>query len=103
MQNMMSINRVEYAVIKLLGHGKGGYSYLVEKDGKLYVGVARSGKSNLVWAALSFPGTAALYSVWWGTSAGGPVGDTYFPKKARKVEIKRAKNGIVMVERRWKV
>lgn len=37
MQNRMSINQVEYAVMKLLGHGKGGYSYLVEKDGKLYV------------------------------------------------------------------
>lgn len=37
MQNMMSVNRVEYTVIKLLGHGKGGYSYLVQKEGKLYV------------------------------------------------------------------
>ena len=35
MQKVMSINRVEYTIIKLLGHGKGGYSYLVEKDGKL--------------------------------------------------------------------
>ena len=31
------VNQNEYTVIKLLGHGKGGYSYLVEKDGMQYV------------------------------------------------------------------
>ena len=30
-------NKKEYTIVKLLGHGKGGYSYLVEKDGKQYV------------------------------------------------------------------
>lgn len=33
----MNVNGKEYTVIKLLGHGKGGYSYLVEKEGKEYV------------------------------------------------------------------
>ena len=33
----MKVNDIEYKVIKLLGKGKGGYSYLVEKDGKQYV------------------------------------------------------------------
>lgn len=33
----MTINDKEYLIIKLLGHGKGGYSYLAEKDGKQYV------------------------------------------------------------------
>ena len=28
----LTVNGVEYRVIRLLGHGKGGYSYLVEKD-----------------------------------------------------------------------
>ena len=37
MQNTMTVNQTEYAVIKLLGRGKGGYSYLPEKDGKRYV------------------------------------------------------------------
>lgn len=37
MKEVMSINGTEYTVIKLLGHGKGGYSYLAEKDGKQYV------------------------------------------------------------------
>ena len=37
MQNTMKVNEIEYTVIKLLGHGKGGYSYLVEKEGKQYV------------------------------------------------------------------
>lgn len=31
------INEVEYEVVKLLGHGKGGYSYLVINNGKEYV------------------------------------------------------------------
>ncbi|MBR5796241.1 MAG: hypothetical protein IKY26_08875 [Erysipelotrichaceae bacterium] len=33
----LHVNQNEYTVIKLLGHGKGGYSYLVEKDGMQYV------------------------------------------------------------------
>lgn len=37
MQKVMSVNRVEYNIIKLLGHGKGGYSYLAEKDNNKYV------------------------------------------------------------------
>lgn len=37
MAEKISVNQTEYTVIKLLGHGKGGYSYLAEKDGKQYV------------------------------------------------------------------
>ena len=37
MQNIMNVNQIEYTIVKLLGHGKGGYSYLAEKDGKQYV------------------------------------------------------------------
>ena len=37
MYDIMSVNQVEYKIIKLLGHGKGGYSYLAERDGKYYV------------------------------------------------------------------
>lgn len=33
----MSVNNISYQVIRLLGKGKGGYSYLVEKDGIRYV------------------------------------------------------------------
>ena len=33
----MKVNETEYEVIKLLGKGKGGYSNLVENDGKQYV------------------------------------------------------------------
>ena len=33
----LSVNGIEYDIIKLLGKGKGGYSYLAEKDGKKYV------------------------------------------------------------------
>ena len=29
----MKVNGIEYNIIKLLGKGKGGYSYLAEKDG----------------------------------------------------------------------
>lgn len=36
-QSTMKVNETEYEVLKLLGHGKGGYSYLAEKDGKQYV------------------------------------------------------------------
>ena len=37
MFGVMSVNQVEYRIVKLLGHGKGGYSYLAERDGKYYV------------------------------------------------------------------
>ena len=30
----MAVNGEEYRIIRLLGHGKGGYSYLAERDGK---------------------------------------------------------------------
>lgn len=33
----MDVNDKKYNVIKLLGHGKGGYSYLVSLDDKFYV------------------------------------------------------------------
>ena len=31
------VNNVTYNVIKLLGKGKGGYSYLAQRDGRQYV------------------------------------------------------------------
>ena len=37
MQNTMLVNQVEYNIVQLLGHGKGGYSYLAERDGQQYV------------------------------------------------------------------
>ena len=37
MLDVMSVNGVEYRVIRLLGKGKGGYSYLVERDNCKYV------------------------------------------------------------------
>lgn len=37
MKNIMLVNQTEYSIIKLLGHGKGGYSYLAERDGTYYV------------------------------------------------------------------
>lgn len=37
MQENMTVNGVDYAIVKLLGKGKGGYSYLAEKNGKWYV------------------------------------------------------------------
>lgn len=33
----LTVNGNEYLVVKLLGKGKGGYSYLAEKDGRKYV------------------------------------------------------------------
>ena len=33
----LSVNGVSYTVIRLLGHGKGGYSYLVSREDRLYV------------------------------------------------------------------
>ncbi|MBQ8519608.1 MAG: serine/threonine protein kinase [Agathobacter sp.] len=37
MSEVMNVNQTEYRITKLLGHGKGGYSYLAEKDEKQYV------------------------------------------------------------------
>lgn len=34
---ILSVNGVEYKIIKLLGKGKGGYSYLAERDKRTYV------------------------------------------------------------------
>ena len=36
-ENIMTVNEKQYEIIKLLGKGKGGYSYLVERNGKPYV------------------------------------------------------------------
>ena len=33
---ILNVNGVEYKLLKFLGKGKGGYSYLVERDGKKY-------------------------------------------------------------------
>ena len=33
----LTVNGIEYDIIKLLGKGKGGYSYLAEKNGQKYV------------------------------------------------------------------
>ena len=37
MPEIMCVNGVEYTIVRLLGRGKGGYSYLAEKDGAQYV------------------------------------------------------------------
>ena len=37
METVMTVNGSNYRLIKLLGRGKGGYSYLVESQGKEYV------------------------------------------------------------------
>ena len=37
MKDIMSVNQIEYKMVKLLGHGKGGYSYLVQREEKYYV------------------------------------------------------------------
>lgn len=37
MTDKMDVNGQTYDVVKLLGHGKGGYSFLAEADGKQYV------------------------------------------------------------------
>ena len=37
MNNAMLVNQTDYNIIKLLGHGKGGYSYLAERDGQMFV------------------------------------------------------------------
>lgn len=33
----LAVNGIEYNIIKLLGKGKGGYSYLVEREGQMFV------------------------------------------------------------------
>ena len=35
--DIVAVNQTAYNVVRLLGHGKGGYSYLAEKDGYQYV------------------------------------------------------------------
>lgn len=37
MESTVSVNGAEYALIRLLGHGKGGYSYLAEREGRRVV------------------------------------------------------------------
>ena len=37
MSDVMKVNGIEYTMIKLLGKGKGGYSYLVERNNCKYV------------------------------------------------------------------
>ncbi len=37
MPSVMTVNGVEYTILKLLGKGKGGYSYLAERAGAQYV------------------------------------------------------------------
>ena len=37
MQDVMSVNQKEYKIVKLLVHGKGGYSYLAERECDFYV------------------------------------------------------------------
>ena len=34
MEKIVSVNNIDYKIIKLLGHGKGGYSYLASSEGK---------------------------------------------------------------------
>ena len=34
MDRIVSVNNIDYKIIKLLGHGKGGYSYLASSEGK---------------------------------------------------------------------
>ena len=37
MKEYMTVNQKNYKILKLLGHGKGGYSYLAQKDGTQFV------------------------------------------------------------------
>ena len=37
MEDIKIINNKKYTILRLLGHGKGGYSYLGENDGQLFV------------------------------------------------------------------
>jgi tRNA A-37 threonylcarbamoyl transferase component Bud32 len=37
MSDTVIVNERSYGIIRLLGHGKGGYSYLAERDGRYFV------------------------------------------------------------------
>ena len=37
MATEITVNAIPYRIVKLLGHGKGGYSYLAQRDGKEFV------------------------------------------------------------------
>lgn len=37
MPEYLSVNETQYKILKLLGHGKGGYSYLAQREGRLFV------------------------------------------------------------------
>ena len=37
MPQVLSVNGKDYSILKLLGRGKGGYSYLAERDGRRMV------------------------------------------------------------------
>ena len=37
MNTNVTVNGTAYSIVRLLGHGKGGYSYLAERDGAQYV------------------------------------------------------------------
>ena len=37
MEERLTVCGREYRIVRLLGHGKGGYSYLAERDGTQYV------------------------------------------------------------------
>lgn len=37
MRDTMLVNQEEYEIVRLLGHGKGGYSYLAQRAGRQYV------------------------------------------------------------------
>lgn len=37
MEQILTVNAAPYTIVQLLGHGKGGYSYLTEKEGNFYV------------------------------------------------------------------
>ena len=37
MESQAAVNGHAYAIIRLLGHGKGGYSYLASREGQLFV------------------------------------------------------------------
>ena len=37
METSLHVNGTEYTIVRLLGKGKGGYSYLAQRDGKDYV------------------------------------------------------------------
>ena len=37
MEQYMAVNGVDFQILSLLGRGKGGYSYLTQRDGRNYV------------------------------------------------------------------